>query len=183
MHRNRQPFHCWVLSAGCLNRQQLANSSMSQYQVCCHYRWISPAAAPWCLPVKTVSESNARRHFLWSVRALSVLSLACLCAGCLFIIHLGSVMIERATPAPCFHVIQHPHCVWWLWNVACGLQDFSGDFADLDGVVQKRRQEMMESSSSGSQTPDYDKIGVLLPSVCIQLLCAQSNQQYTVCSY
>lgn len=36
--------------------------------------------------------------------------------------------------------------------------DFSGDFSDLDGVVQKRRQEMMESSSSGSQTPDYDKI-------------------------
>lgn len=36
----------------------------------------------------------------------------------------------------------------------CALQDFS----DLDGVVQQRRQEMSESSSSGSQTPDYDKI-------------------------
>ncbi|KAM6975642.1 GRAM domain-containing protein 2B-like [Tautogolabrus adspersus] len=36
--------------------------------------------------------------------------------------------------------------------------DFSADFSDLDGVVQQRRQEMMESSSSGSQTPDYDKI-------------------------
>lgn len=36
--------------------------------------------------------------------------------------------------------------------------DFTGDFSDLDGVVQQRRQEMMESSSSGSQTPDYDKI-------------------------
>lgn len=36
----------------------------------------------------------------------------------------------------------------------CALQDFSG----LDGVVQQRRQEMTESSSSGSQTPDYDKI-------------------------
>lgn len=32
------------------------------------------------------------------------------------------------------------------------------DFSDLDGVVQQRRQEMMESSSSGSQTPDYDKM-------------------------
>ncbi|XP_026212720.1 GRAM domain-containing protein 2B-like [Anabas testudineus] len=32
------------------------------------------------------------------------------------------------------------------------------DFSDLDGVVQQRRQEMMESSSSGSQTPDYEKI-------------------------
>lgn len=30
------------------------------------------------------------------------------------------------------------------------LQDFSGDLSDLDGVVQQRRQEMMESSSSGS---------------------------------
>ncbi|KAM6902984.1 GRAM domain-containing protein 2B-like [Xenentodon cancila] len=36
--------------------------------------------------------------------------------------------------------------------------DFSGDFSDLDGVVQQRRQDMMESSSSGSQTPDYDKL-------------------------
>ncbi|XP_035524370.1 GRAM domain-containing protein 2B-like [Morone saxatilis] len=36
--------------------------------------------------------------------------------------------------------------------------DFSRDFSDLDGVVQQRRQEMMESSSSGSQTPDYEKI-------------------------
>ncbi|KAK5852299.1 hypothetical protein PBY51_023778 [Eleginops maclovinus] len=36
--------------------------------------------------------------------------------------------------------------------------DFSAGFSDLDGVVQQRRQEMMESSSSGSQTPDYDKI-------------------------
>lgn len=35
---------------------------------------------------------------------------------------------------------------------------FSGDFSDLDGVVHQRRQDMMESSSSGSQTPDYDKI-------------------------
>uniref|UniRef100_A0A667X3K4 GRAM domain-containing protein n=1 Tax=Myripristis murdjan TaxID=586833 RepID=A0A667X3K4_9TELE len=36
--------------------------------------------------------------------------------------------------------------------------DFSGDFSDLDGVVHQRRQDMMESSSSGSQTPDYDKM-------------------------
>ncbi|XP_008421666.1 GRAM domain-containing protein 3-like isoform X1 [Poecilia reticulata] len=36
--------------------------------------------------------------------------------------------------------------------------DFSGDFSDLDGVVHQRRQDMIESSSSGSQTPDYDKI-------------------------
>ncbi|KAM7368697.1 hypothetical protein PAMP_013009 [Pampus punctatissimus] len=36
--------------------------------------------------------------------------------------------------------------------------DFSADFSDLRGVVQQKRQEMMESSSSGSQTPDYDKM-------------------------
>ncbi|KAM8828868.1 GRAM domain-containing protein 2B-like [Spinachia spinachia] len=36
--------------------------------------------------------------------------------------------------------------------------DFSADFSHLGGVVQQRRQDMMESSSSGSQTPDYDKI-------------------------
>ncbi|KAG9355015.1 hypothetical protein JZ751_001728 [Albula glossodonta] len=36
--------------------------------------------------------------------------------------------------------------------------DFSGDFSDLDGAVRQRRQEMEESSSSGSQTPDYDKM-------------------------
>lgn len=33
--------------------------------------------------------------------------------------------------------------------------DFSGELSDLDGVVQ---QGMMESSSSGSQTPDSDKM-------------------------
>ncbi|KAG7219789.1 hypothetical protein INR49_011523 [Caranx melampygus] len=35
---------------------------------------------------------------------------------------------------------------------------FSGDFMDLDGAVRQRRQEMEESSSSDSQTPDYDKM-------------------------
>ncbi|XP_038559749.1 GRAM domain-containing protein 2B isoform X3 [Micropterus salmoides] len=35
---------------------------------------------------------------------------------------------------------------------------FPGDFSDLDGAVRQRRQEMEESSSSDSQTPDYEKI-------------------------
>ncbi|XP_076140477.1 GRAM domain-containing protein 2B-like [Alosa pseudoharengus] len=35
---------------------------------------------------------------------------------------------------------------------------FSAEFSDLDGVVRQRRQEMLESSSSGSQTPDYEKM-------------------------
>ncbi|XP_041642638.1 GRAM domain-containing protein 2B-like [Cheilinus undulatus] len=36
--------------------------------------------------------------------------------------------------------------------------NFTGDFSDLDGAVRQRRQEIEESSSSDSQTPDYDKI-------------------------
>ncbi|KAF0031708.1 hypothetical protein F2P81_016263 [Scophthalmus maximus] len=45
-----------------------------------------------------------------------------------------------------------------LRSICIHLEDFSVEYSDLDGVVQQRRQEMMESSSSGSQTPDYDKI-------------------------
>ncbi|KAF5901941.1 GRAM domain-containing protein 2B, partial [Clarias magur] len=41
--------------------------------------------------------------------------------------------------------------------------DFSADFSDLDGVVRQRRQDMLDSSSSGSQTPDYEKIGEFPP--------------------
>ncbi|KAI3362110.1 hypothetical protein L3Q82_012439, partial [Scortum barcoo] len=55
--------------------------------------------------------------------------------------------------------------------------DFSGDFSDLDGVVQQRRQEMMESSSSGSQTPDYDKItGSTNPTRGVTLKDSKSSQ-------
>ncbi|XP_026200152.1 GRAM domain-containing protein 2B isoform X2 [Anabas testudineus] len=35
---------------------------------------------------------------------------------------------------------------------------FPVDFSELDGAVRQRRHEMEESSSSDSQTPDYDKI-------------------------
>ncbi|XP_010078379.1 PREDICTED: GRAM domain-containing protein 3, partial [Pterocles gutturalis] len=34
--------------------------------------------------------------------------------------------------------------------------DFNEDYSDLDGVVQQRRQEMEESSSTGSQTPELE---------------------------
>ncbi|NXS10285.1 GRM2B protein, partial [Neodrepanis coruscans] len=34
--------------------------------------------------------------------------------------------------------------------------DFSEDYSDLDGIVQQRRQEMEESSSTGSQTPELE---------------------------
>ncbi|KAF0022586.1 hypothetical protein F2P81_025212 [Scophthalmus maximus] len=37
-------------------------------------------------------------------------------------------------------------------------QSFSGDFVDLDGAVRQRRQETEESSSSDSQTADYEKL-------------------------
>ncbi|KAG7268294.1 hypothetical protein CRUP_023089 [Coryphaenoides rupestris] len=39
--------------------------------------------------------------------------------------------------------------------------DLCGDFSDLDSVVRHRRQDMLESSSSGSQTPDYEKMAEL----------------------
>ncbi|KAL4617678.1 GRAM domain-containing protein 3 isoform X1 [Arapaima gigas] len=42
---------------------------------------------------------------------------------------------------------------------------FCGDFNDLDRVVRHRRQDALESSSSGSQTPDYEKIAEEFPSI------------------
>lgn len=38
------------------------------------------------------------------------------------------------------------------------VKNFPGDFSDLDGPVRQRRQDLEESSSSDSQTPDYEKI-------------------------
>lgn len=70
----------------------------------------------------------------------------------------------------------NPHCVV---SIVCALQDFSADFSDLDGVVQQRRQEMMESSSSGSQTPDYDKI----TGVCSVLIALCSSRPLTQLLY
>ncbi|XP_033020025.1 GRAM domain-containing protein 2B isoform X3 [Lacerta agilis] len=34
--------------------------------------------------------------------------------------------------------------------------DFNEDFSELDGIIQQRRQEMEESSSTGSQTPELE---------------------------
>uniref|UniRef100_A0A670XWR8 GRAM domain containing 2B n=1 Tax=Pseudonaja textilis TaxID=8673 RepID=A0A670XWR8_PSETE len=34
--------------------------------------------------------------------------------------------------------------------------DFSHDFSELDGIIQRRRKEMEESSSTGSQTPELE---------------------------
>ncbi|XP_036952786.1 GRAM domain-containing protein 2B isoform X3 [Acanthopagrus latus] len=45
-----------------------------------------------------------------------------------------------------------------LMSVCLHLESFPGDFGDLDGAVRQRRQEMEESSSSDSQTQDYEKI-------------------------
>ncbi|CAL8320295.1 unnamed protein product [Lota lota] len=36
--------------------------------------------------------------------------------------------------------------------------DLCRDFSDLDSVLRHRRQDLLESSSSGSQTPDYEKM-------------------------
>ncbi|XP_010876345.1 GRAM domain-containing protein 2B [Esox lucius] len=56
---------------------------------------------------------------------------------------------------------------------------FSGDFSDLDGVVRQRRQDMLESSSSGSQTPDYEKMADF-PSIPDTFLSAMKNGEVAV---
>ncbi|KAG8130784.1 putative GRAM domain-containing protein [Naja naja] len=38
--------------------------------------------------------------------------------------------------------------------------DFSHDFSELDGIIQRRRKEMEESSSTGSQTPELEHFQV-----------------------
>lgn len=38
------------------------------------------------------------------------------------------------------------------------VQNFPGDFSELDGALRQRRQELEESSSSDSQAHDYDKV-------------------------
>ncbi|MGH0121525.1 UNVERIFIED_CONTAM: hypothetical protein FKN15_001500 [Acipenser sinensis] len=48
-----------------------------------------------------------------------------------------------------------------LKSICVHLEDFAADFSDLDGAVRKRRQEMEETTSSGSQTPEYESIPVL----------------------
>ena len=45
-----------------------------------------------------------------------------------------------------------------LSSPGSSVQSLSGDFIDLDEAVRQRRQEMEESSSSDSQTPDYENI-------------------------
>ncbi|XP_034086182.1 GRAM domain-containing protein 2B isoform X2 [Gymnodraco acuticeps] len=45
----------------------------------------------------------------------------------------------------------------FLMSICYHLESFPGEFCDLDVAVRQRRQEMEESSSSDSQTPDYDK--------------------------
>ncbi|XP_061913388.1 GRAM domain-containing protein 2B-like isoform X3 [Entelurus aequoreus] len=45
-----------------------------------------------------------------------------------------------------------------LSSFLCAPQDFSGTFSDEDGVARPGRRETTDSSSSGSQTPDYVKL-------------------------
>ncbi|XP_056146980.1 GRAM domain-containing protein 2B-like [Lampris incognitus] len=57
--------------------------------------------------------------------------------------------------------------------------DFCGDFSDLDGDVPQRRQDTLESSSSGSQTPDYEKMADF-PSLPDTFLSAVKSGQMSV---
>ncbi|XP_043370631.1 GRAM domain-containing protein 2B isoform X4 [Dermochelys coriacea] len=43
-----------------------------------------------------------------------------------------------------------------LKSVCRHLEDFNEDYSDLDGIVHRRRQELEESSSTGSQTPESE---------------------------
>lgn len=56
----------------------------------------------------------------------------------------------------CFHDM-------YVNSLCVCVQDFSADFSDLDGVVRQRRQDILDSSSSGSQTPDYEKMAGVYP--------------------
>lgn len=121
-------------------------------------RWISLVAALLLPPVKTASEWSAHRRFLWSVSHPFTVFLLRIFVFSPIIFHCVKNLVLMLHNT---HFVRGIHCIFSL----CALQDFSRDFSDLDGVVQQRRQEMMESSSSGSQTPDYDKI----PGVCSTL--------------
>ncbi|POI28947.1 hypothetical protein CIB84_007303, partial [Bambusicola thoracicus] len=44
-----------------------------------------------------------------------------------------------------------------LKSICRHLEDFNEDYSDLDGIVQEQRQEMEESSSTGSQTPELER--------------------------
>ncbi|XP_012671223.1 GRAM domain-containing protein 2B [Clupea harengus] len=57
--------------------------------------------------------------------------------------------------------------------------DFSAEFSDLDGVVRQRRNDMLESSSSGSQTPDYEKMAEF-PSLPESFLNVEKNGEVSV---
>ncbi|KAA8584338.1 hypothetical protein FQN60_008123 [Etheostoma spectabile] len=71
----------------------------------------------------------------------------------------NALVIETTSDQHVFVSFLSRNTTFKLLKSICGhLEHFSADFSALDGVVQQRRQEMMESSSSGSQTPDYDKI-------------------------
>ncbi|XP_077673511.1 GRAM domain-containing protein 2B isoform X2 [Eretmochelys imbricata] len=43
-----------------------------------------------------------------------------------------------------------------LKSVCRHLEDFNEDYSDLEGIVHRRRQELEESSSTGSQTPESE---------------------------
>ncbi|KAM9306288.1 GRAM domain-containing protein 2B-like isoform 3-T3 [Pholidichthys leucotaenia] len=103
---------------------------------------------PNALVIETTNEQHVFVSFLSRNTTYKILKSICL--------HLElSFQVDKACSSPVTSSCENS------FRVKCPSSlplDFSGDFSDLDGVVQQRRQEMMESSSSGSQTPDYDKI-------------------------
>lgn len=91
----------------CLNRQLFADSFISQYQLSLLSLQVDKSCGS---PVTSSCENSFRIKCPSSLPLVSKGSVLFL--GCLFVIYLCSVAIERAIHIPCFHVIQRPHCMW-----------------------------------------------------------------------
>lgn len=138
----------------CLNRQLFADSFISQYQLSLLSLQVDKSCGS---PVTSSCENSFRITCPSSLPLVSKGSVLFL--RCLFVIF----CCDRKSYTHSLFSCDTTPTLYVVTHVSCGLQDFSRDFSDLDGVVQQRRQEMMESSSSGSQTPDYDKLAGVSP--------------------
>lgn len=69
--------------------------------------------------------------------------------------------LSEIVPGSLVQVLEEIRLFWFrtglsLFVICSPHQDFNEDYSDLDGIVQQRRQEMEESSSTGSQTPELE---------------------------
>ncbi|XP_034094775.1 GRAM domain-containing protein 2B-like isoform X1 [Gymnodraco acuticeps] len=117
--------------------------------------FIKKAKTALLVPNALVIETTCDQHVFVSLlsRNTTYTLLKSIC------IQLESLQVEKLCSSPVISSSENSFRVKCPSSLPLDFSaDFSADFSDLDGVVQQRRHEMMESSSSGSQTPDYDKI-------------------------